>query len=79
MGWGQISGKGDFQSLLGPDERQRSVSVSPPYRKHYLGGRLPSSEQSGFGLISWSPITHLIVLMSSWPLLFPFIPALPRS
>ena len=81
-GWGQISGKGDFQSLLGPEERQRrstSASVSPPYRTHCLGGSLPSSEQSGFGLIPWSLITCLIMLMSSWPLLFPSIPALPRS
>ena len=79
--WGgaRLVEKGIFSPSWVQTERQRSVSVSPPYRKHYLGGRLPSSEQSGFGLIPLSPITRLIVLMSSWPLLFPFIPALPRS
>lgn len=52
MGWGQISGKGDFQSLLGPDEC-RGLSQSPhPTGSITWEAGYPVLKQSGFGLIS---------------------------
>lgn len=38
MGWGQISGKGDFQSLLGPDG-EAEVCLSLPTLQEALLGR----------------------------------------